>query len=187
VPVQKLNRILLFICLTLGTLLFSIYRKGKSEPVLTLKYLTETNRAGDRIAQFAVTNVGSGPAIAFNSDQFEILVNGVETGQMVSCSRGLHRLGPGQGDVLEVSIPLYHVGFWRLHCRYANEGIKSRYCDLQSKGWRWVSRLDSFIPSRLKEVPRDVHATSEWIYESQPFMTIQRIQMTNFVIRHIPR
>lgn len=160
----KSHRKLLLVVVALGLmLLVLLYSSLTGNPKLTVTYLTRTNDSGRWFAQFAITNVGD--AAAISSQQGQIEMSGQAQKAFVACRPKLHRLLPGQGDVVQVLLPQGLQSRWRFTCLYAHHGIRAQIYD-----WQWGAggpgpRANRFIPSFLKGVPLDVNATSDWIDE----------------------
>ena len=162
---SKSNRKSLVIGLAVGVVLIValLYSSGTRNPKLSVTYLTRTNDSGRSIAQFAITNVGDAAAIGFPQGRIEMF--GQAPTVPVACQPKLHRLLPGEGDIVQVFLPQGFQGRWRFTCLYAREGMRSRISD-----WQWGAggpgpRANRFIPSFLKGVRLDVNATSDWIDE----------------------
>ena len=152
---------LVALALGLTFVLALLYSTSPRSPRLTLTYLSRTNDSTRTIVQFAITNVGSAAAISFPQGRVEM--SGLDI--VVACRPKLHRLSPGQGDVIQVFLPQGLQGRWRFTCLYAREGIRSRISDWQWRAGGPGPRANRFIPSFLKGVPLDVNATSNWIEE----------------------
>ena len=134
---------------------------GRRDPKLTVTYLTQTNEIGQNLAFFAITNFGNASAISYRLGSIEIF--GQTKKEQVSCVPNIHRLLPGEGDVIKVFVPTGVVGRWRFTTLYAREGLRSRISD-----WQWGAggpgaRANWLVPRFLKGVSLDVKATSEWV------------------------
>jgi hypothetical protein len=160
---RKSRQILLAIfvvCLALVLLFVFLFLGGP--PKLTINYLGQTNDTGHGrvIAFFAITNCGKSAATSYNNGDVEALGRNKT---QVACKPKLHRLLPGQGDVISVFLPPGLGGRWRFTASYAHAGLRSRISD-----WQWGPggpgpRANWFIPRFLKGVPLDVTVTSEWV------------------------
>ncbi len=153
--------VLLFLCL--GTVVVLRSGKARPEPKLVLKYLGKSGGAGEIVARFAVTNVGSASAIAGASGWIEVFgrTNEVSVGGGATAAR----LAPGAGDVVQAFLPPGFKGRWRYTCRYGHEGLRSRISN-----WQWGpggpgASANWMVPSFLKGLPLDVVATSGWLDE----------------------
>lgn len=160
----KLHRkILAFsVALCLGFILL-VWLSGPRYPTLTTTFLTTTNISGRWIARFAITNVGK--ATAVSSAHGKIEMSGHSQPLAVTCRAAVHRLSPGEGDVVEVFLQQRIDGPWRFTCLYARDGLRSRIYD-----WQWRAngpgpRANKLIPNFLKGVPLSVKGTSDWIDE----------------------
>jgi len=119
----KSHRKILFVVLALGLVfvLALVYSSGARNPKLSVTYLTRTNDSGRSIAQFAITNVGDAAAIGFPQGRIEMF--GQAPTVPVACQPKLHRLLPGEGDIVQVFLPQGFQGRWRFTCLYAREGM----------------------------------------------------------------
>jgi hypothetical protein len=133
---------------------------GPREPKLTVAYLTQTNETWQRVAFFAVTNWGNSAAIGFDIGEIEMF--GQTQKLKVGCQTKIHRLLPGNGEVVKVFLPSGLIGRWRFTTGYAHDGLESRFA-----GWgrglgsrvHWL--VNKLTPSFV--VSLDVIATSDWI------------------------
>ena len=153
--------VLLF--LFLGTVILLLFGKARPEPKLVLTYLGKSGETGEIVARFAVTNVGSGFAIAGPAGTIEVFgrTNEVSVGGGATAAR----LAPGAGDVVQAFLPPGLKGRWRYTCRYGHEGLRSRIYN-----WQWGPggpgpSANWMVPLFLKGLPLDIVATSGWIDE----------------------
>ena len=165
-------RITLAICamVMLAAFLVPLQSSSRHEPKLTVTYLlSKTNVWGQKIAFFAITNVGNAVAISYDTGSVEIF--GRKKPVLVSTRNRVHRLLPGEDDIVEVFLyPLLPAPGerWRYTCLFAHDGIRSQIRDWQRAGGGSVMRGNWLIPQFLKGVVLDVNTTSEWIDNSNP-------------------
>jgi hypothetical protein len=147
-------RILIFLPLLTATVVLAFYLRPR-QPRLSISCLSVTNQPGNpvyQMATFRVTNKGNATALHYHLGEIEFSESGQK--QTFGTRSTVDRLSPGEECVLEVRLPESVHGRWRFTCLFAHTGFRA------SLNRRVPHR---FVPQRLKGVPLDVKATSDWI------------------------
>jgi hypothetical protein len=111
--------------------LFALFTLAKSNPELSVTYLTQTNNIGHYVAFFAITNVGNVPVISYSTGSIELF--GQSKKERVGCEPSYHPLQPGDSDIVQVPLPTTIVEHWRFTIFYSHEG--RRYYSQSSSEW----------------------------------------------------
>src|SRR6266487_4502758 len=74
---------------------------GTRNPTVTASFIAMTNRSGQWLARFAVTNVGNATAVGPPVGNIEI--HGQPKRLPVGCRAGKDRLGAGESDEIQIS------------------------------------------------------------------------------------
>ncbi len=163
---RKPYKILLATLVVLSLVFIVWFLSGTSgDPRLEVRFLSETNNSGQLVASFAVTNSGNSSAISSYAGIVEVSSNQTMN---VSCRYSRRRLLPGEGDILQVSLPPNLQGRWRFTALYAHEGTRGRFFLLQFGPHGPGERINPLIPGSLRGLPLNVKARSEWIDDAQP-------------------
>lgn len=152
---RKWSLRILVVVLVLIALAVVVIPLRPREPRLSISYLAITNVPSNppyQIVSFLVTNKGNGTALNYKQGEIEFS----DTGQkkLLAARCNVERLGPGEQGVIEVRLWDPMPGRWRFTCFFAHAGFRT------SVNRRVPPR---FVPQRLKGVPLNVKATSDWI------------------------
>ena len=159
----------LVLLLGVAVLYFSI--SSPSTPRLTLHYLSRTNNGTQTIVQFGITNLGHATAVSYPLNGTPACRIQMPRGREMGANAypTLRFLAPGQGDVIQVTLPEGFQGRWRFVCNYTRAGTKLRLADWKRDAQTYTksfrARASRFIPSSWTQFRRDVMATSDWIEE----------------------
>lgn len=140
------------------------------EPRLSISYLAITNVPSNppyQIVTFLVTNKGNATAMDYHLGQIEVSDTGPK--KSIATRSNVERLGPGEQCVIEIRLWDPMAGRWRFTCLFAHAGFRT------SLNRRVPPR---FVPQRLKGVPLNVKATSDWI-DSEELPSVKLPQSTS--------
>jgi hypothetical protein len=146
---------ILVIVLVIAAIVALAFSSHPREPRLSVSILSSTNIAANppyQVARFRVTNTGDATAVYYPHGDIELGDTGQKKSLATRCN--VDRLAPGEQCVVEIHLYDSVPGRWRFTCLFAHAGFRT------SLNRRIPSR---FVPQRLKGVPLNVKATSDWI------------------------
>lgn len=141
-----------------------------SHPKLSVTYIQAIDGQGHWRLQFGITNVGNRTVFTFKSGKIEVFNRANPFS--VGATSPLSKLVPGQGQIVDAVLSEEQMDSldekWRYTCHYAEDGLRSRIYR-----WQWGpggpgARANWLVPQRLKSMPLNVVATSDWIEPRKP-------------------
>jgi len=157
---HKILVAIIFVISIVSVLVFLSFG-GPDNPTLSVSYLGQTNEAGRLIAYFAVTNTGDSVAVSSKLGRIEVF--GGDKRKQVASESSIHRLRPGERDVMKVFLPDGIAGRWRFTALYAHGGLRSWVFDLQWGRFGLGAHINWLVPRSMKGLRLDVNATSDWV------------------------